>query len=545
MYLTISPINEINPVKKVSFGTSNYFGKLPKIASDTFEGSIPKSLYNPKFEESVDKIFAKVEAVTNTFTSEMLETIINSLKTSFPNRSEKEILSTIQRLTQWANYPSLEVVGNFIQQEGIKSPISLEGINPLFTYFQLSKGLLPYNQYFRNSAFFVTKGTINEAISFSKNIDLEKKVKFINLEGFDDGVNLFTDDAKLESSVKKALSFVEQNPQMSFSEAIDNYLNRDIVSKLQNIGASVTTLTRPTIIPNRKTIIEQMSPYKPKKEDIRLTFQKIGLNYADSIKEYHFLTNNMAKYFEDKLTIHTKQDLIDGLNKLNVLINKFAMDNNIEGKNIYYVIPREESGFKSFDVITHMYKQQFNIPESQIIRLADMSYLDKYKEKSAFVILDDFVGSGDCYTSAANYNQSNIFVTSRNVHILYCPIIGYEKGLEHIKTNNILKGRTGLDHVLIPKENIIRDYNVNKAYSDLADSTTGRYIAGFEGYQYEYACQAFPYMTPDNNTDLASIITRFFFPTLKPIKNCHQDLIRVADTSLSDIVNLYSKIKNK
>ncbi len=97
--------------------------------------------------------------------------------------------------------------------------------------------------------------------------------------------------------------------------------------------------------------------------------------------------------------------MIKSLEKLNNKIDDYLQSHNIPNGHLYLLQHRMRT-VKSFDILVKMYKDMFNFPESRIVHVSDVQDLNKYPKNSAFVIIDDIVGSGDSMIGTADYCTS-------------------------------------------------------------------------------------------------------------------------------------------
>lgn len=143
--------------------------------------------------ELLSSIETKIKKQLRAYTPEQLDdTIINVLK-EVPNTNEEQVLTVMQRLTQWANYGCLPVIGNNIVALNAKYITNNTNLNRVFNYLQTSKKLIDLDRLSDSVVTFVTEGDLSNILS-----KRQEAKTFINLEGFDAGVNIFTDDNKLQ-----------------------------------------------------------------------------------------------------------------------------------------------------------------------------------------------------------------------------------------------------------------------------------------------------------------------------------------------------------
>lgn len=520
----------INNTQNINFNGLGFLKKTRGLVSDVFIPSQTTS--QEKFAKSINNIWDKINNHPSNMTAEKLENAITTVKNTLPDTSEKAILLTMQRLTQWANYTSFETLGKKLNELDAGQVFFKE--NDLFhqclDYFIDKKGILGnsiYNSYYST---YLTKSNLD---MFQTQVGVNK---YINLEGFDDGVNFFTDDNLLASktikTIKKVKKKISENPNMMYEEALSHVLNDKIIqhAKDNNLTLETITLHNPA---TREVILEQMRPCMPSSENEIISVIDILANWAkpETPEKLDFLKYKIAQFFEKNLEFFTKQDLIKSLKNINLQIKNFSKAHNIDEKNIYYLIPRsEQTSSKSFGVITHMYKELFQIPNDKIKRNTFYYDINSLPDKSAIVILDDATISGESLIYAGDYiDRAKKF--DKNKHILFCPLISYENGLKDV--NAIIKKlkRDNIDVTLT--STILKSpekYSLkNKLYNMFFQKNEhGKLV--FDYYpQSRDANEKFivlPYMSPDNNASLATILTQLFIPNHKTagnaaIKNIH------------------------
>lgn len=521
MYLGISPLTNsnthYNTNLQVKFAGSKLHGLF---TPDIFETNITPQVSNKIFEDFLNSIDAKIHRDLQAFTPRKLENAIQNLLKDVPNTNEHEILTVMQRLTQWANYTCLPKLGDKLTESGIGSTSKTGGVNNCFDYLKRSKGLIPSQGIDRG--YFITKNTLYADVS-----NCPAHTQFINLEGFDDGVNLFNSDQRLEELTRKAFlsikNLMAKFPQLSFDDALNIYLNGRIIKTMKERGLNVETF-RIKGEPTRETILTQMAPYRPDSKDtIKTTIETVARFFTKKESDFLQLRNNIADFYESKLEVYSKQRIIKSIDMLKTLINKFLMYKKLTEKDLYMIIPNECGQNKSFGLMTEMFARENNVSRSRIATIDDISELNNYPKNSAFIILDDLTCSGDALTKACNYDKFGWRV-SKDKHILFCPISAHRNGIDSVQQVIEWQKRTHEDKILTIKKNIREHINTDREVNRdeyFKYDANGRDAYGYEGYNSAAECLVFPYTTPDNNTDLASFLAKYFLPNSNGVKNKH------------------------
>ena len=499
---------------------------------------------SPNIKENVENIYQTIQKQLYVFTEKDLDKILENIKTEIPNVSEQEILQVMQRLTAFANYPSLKTLASLLEKHNIIGFVD-EGVpNIYFKYFNHNKQILPLKSDDNGKfAYIVTKYTLNnpEENEKIKKYIKDKNVIFINLDGWSDGVNLFSDDKKLEELTKrtlvKAKLINKNNPDMTFDETISEVLNKEIIEKMKKIGTGVTTV-RIKNPPLKSMITEQMKPYMPSKNLIKSTIESVSNYYTKKDKSFSDLCERISKYYAENINAYSKQSIIESLKVLHSKINDYLRKNNLQENNVYIAMPDTDGVHKSFEIITKMYTDLFRVPEEKIIKISDISDIEQYPENSVFVIPDDVVASGKSILMTGEY-MFNAFDLPEDKHILFAPVTASNNGIKYIKDFIKENERENIDDIIFASS---KDYKDIKKVFTNSEKKSNKHVSdafGEEGYGKNGMCTVFPYMDPDNNSSLAGYITKFFVPDTGCLKS-KTELIPVIEekTYLYDIFGI-------
>ncbi len=517
-----------------------------------FEGARPGDVFIKK-AASIDDLFTKLLAGINekikkqlcAYTPEKLDNDIKTVLKEVPEANERQVLIVMQRLTQWANYNCLPELAQRLSAFNVSEIANTSPLNQCFNYLHKSKRLFNLNCHGENIAFITSKSELP--------LTLEKKhhkdTSFINLEGFEDGVNLFSSDNELADKtiamLRKVQNYRYYNPDITFKEALFMVLNNYVYKSMRENGYNLKVISRHQP-ETRENILAQMLPYAPSSPDeIKTTIETIAKFFGRTKLQTLQLRNNIADYYECKLNVFSKQRIIDDLSVLKTKINKYLKKHKISEDNLYYVIPDELGANKSFGLITYMFAQNNSIDAKKIMRLNCVSDLKNYPENSVFVILDDFSGSGDTLIQASNYYLES-WRLNKPQHILFCPLSACEGAIDKIQGTIDIVSREKLDKVLTVKNNI--QYNPKTEREISLDNyflTDEKAVEafGFEGYKNENlysGSTVFPYMAPDNNSDLSSFITRYFLPHPNGIKSKHLEFDTIVE-QIEKMLNFMNK----
>ncbi len=473
----------------------------------------------------VDKLYSKMTKQMNIYSKQNLEADIAKISKAVPDATPDEILTTIQKITQFANYQSLSDMAQQLTRYEITAFDSVGELYKYFEYFHESKGLFNLSKSEERLGCIVTLNDLKNENTLQK---IKERVAandltLINLEGFSDGVNLFEDDRILPSRavnvLKKAKKVQSRYPDADFAECVSFVLNNPVESRLKELGLSAIRVS----IENPATetgVLKQLQPILPSKERIKTTIEAIADDSSITNKSYKQLSNSIAEYFDSNIHVYSKQSMIKTLEKLNNKIDDYLQSHNIPKEHLYLLQHRMRT-VKSFDILVKMYKDMFSFPESRIVHVCDVQDLNKYPKNSAFVIIDDIVGSGDSMIGTADYCTSAKKLNN-DKFIIFAPITATKSGLEAINKYIEKHSRTKNDTVICLDENVLEKIDDNKIfknwymnfknwifYSKINDK-------GFKGQALNVS---FPYMAPDNNSFISANFQDLFLINDACIKN--------------------------
>ena len=507
------------------------FKRVFSLLDDNVNPTAKKSAMR-ELDEYINNIYNNFEMKMKIFTASDLETSIKAVKEMVPTAEESEILRTMQKLTQFADYASLPKIAKGISYD--LHPAG--GINPYFYYFSKEKYLfnVPKTEASTKSS-FITRDDIhskefNKLLKRASGSDIE----WINLEGWSDGINLFSDNNTLTDKTIKILKRAKKlqaiNEDYTFNDALRIVLNREIISGMRNYGYDVKTITIDAPA-TREVILSQMRPAMPTRSLLKSTIESIASYYTHSTtsKKFKNISMKIAQYYQNNLQVYSKQRIVENLKELNDWINKYARINGVKSENIYYVIPNaNNSEFQSFELVTKMYCDLFNIPKGKIVKVKTFKDINKYSGSCVFVVLDDIVGSGDSMARFGDYMHCAKDIKN-DKHIFFCPITATQKGINYIESIAKRANRKTIDEVITIYANIVQSNNIATQFiiSDSNRALNSK-VLGNTGHCNASLCHVFPYIGPDNDSVLASYIIKFFVPDSRCLKN-KTDLLPVIE----------------
>ena len=473
----------------------------------------------------VDKLYSKMIKQMNIYSKQNLEADIAKISKAVPDATPDEILTTIQKITQFANYQSLSDMAQQLTRYEITAFDSVGELYKYFEYFHESKGLFNLSKSEERLGCIVTLNDLKNENTLQK---IKERVAandltLINLEGFSDGVNLFEDDRILPSRavnvLKKAKKVQSRYPDADFAECVSFVLNNPVESRLKELGLSAIRVS----IENPATetgVLKQLQPILPSKERIKTTIEAIADDSSITNKSYKQLSNSIAEYFDSNIHVYSKQSMIKTLEKLNNKIDDYLQSHNIPKEHLY-LLQHKMRNVKSFDILVKMYKDMFNFPESRIVHVSDVQDLNKYPKNSAFVIIDDIVGSGDSMIGTADYCTSAKKLNN-DKFIIFAPITATRSGLEAINKYIEKHSRTKNDTVICLDENVLEKIDDNKIFKNWYMNFKNCIFyskINDKGFKEQALNVSFPYMAPDNNSFISANFQDLFLINDTCIKN--------------------------
>ncbi len=480
------------------------------------------------FDEKVSKIITKVDEQINPYNADKLDNAVRTVRKQVPNTGNEEVLTVMQRLTQWANYSCLPTLEEILNNKNVytlaidSSYMKYSPFHRIIKYiggFKKAINFLPEN---RNEATFFTT---SDASYLSTKLHIQEEN--FTLEGFDAGINFLTSETQLESKTAKVLRKIlhmrKQNPQISFYAALCKVLNDETINtfdKLKINNHIISNNNQPTV----ENILNQLNPLAPKSSaQIKKIIETISEHFSRGDKvENIILRNNIAHYLSDKIALFPKESIISMLKNMQGQISEFITENNLPAQNVYYLIPRLGS---SHNVILEMYNRINKIQSSRIIIDESASAIKNLNERlpknSTIVVLDDYAGSGESMLDDFCYLMTSENL-DRDKHILFCPLVVEDSAIDNINFGILRRKREELDKLLFVK--ILK--NKTQEYENyFFETAIGSEAIGYTGYTWNSGkssalggCTIFPYMAPDNNTGLSTYFARAFFSRSGPIK---------------------------
>lgn len=469
---------------------------------------------------SIASLNKKIQQQIDNITEADVNSAIQKVVSLIPNANEKEILTVMQKISQFGNYKCFEKFSNELIKlktyHFCKTPKLT--INSAFRYLE-EKGI--FNTHYQNEekrAFILDEASLNYLENlYPSSIDrIKDKCKFIICDGFNKGINIYNADADLATITTKILSDTKEFQKTmginSFKEALDRILNGSIEERAKAIGIESAKISLPlqTEGISAKTIQKQLANYTINDQQLSAAIDATAEElYKTQPEKIIKAKNLLTEYFQNQFEALTPKAMSQECRKIHNLITEDVIKNGGTKENIFYLIPEK---CKSYEQVSYQYGIVNNIDFSKFITNNDLSKIPK---GSTVVILDDIICSGNSMRcQIANFYCFN--EKSDNLRLLIAPIKITNVGFDFVKQK--LKGK---DTIILDKNQMINGIKETTFYKNLSkhEELMLNNMLGNTGYVGSGLSLIFPYMGPDNNSRISSLITQFFVPTPEALKS--------------------------
>jgi hypothetical protein len=485
---------------------------------------------------NVKDIYDKFQKQLNPVKTEDVEKIINEIEGD--GASREEALYALQTLTQFGNVSNMVKLGEKFTDMKICDFYNNQKLscNSVFQYL--------YNRkYFAFLSDGKTAYILDEpGLKYlEKNRNKAKKIinrddiVFINPEGWDKGLNMYCqgkDDSFIIQNTTKRIKQakeIQSAENVDFKTAFDKAINQDILKRAQNLGIKeVKTISVKNTKPDILSITENLTPKNISEDYIEKVFNIIAETlYPKSTIKQQKAKELITGYFYSESEIFSPKRLGESLKNLHNLILDFAKNNKksdgstFKESDIIYIIPEKS---RSYDQIAMQYAAVNDIPLTKF-RSNKISQNNKI-----YVLLDDVIGSGNNMLSKDfNYEELHVPYGYNNYHILMAHVTASQAGIDNINREIKKQGRENKDAVIVAPELIKPKLSDSKFYKNLPLDSKAMMLDIFnavgaglnDGLGYNRAGTAFlfPYMGPDNNSNLSSFIYEKLVPNIYCLKS--------------------------
>lgn len=566
--LPYNPIASIRPIKSYihNYDDLDKFSKL-------YSEKINSQLLAPS-EEDIEKLILRIQKSTKASKTQIREVLYNL--TLFSSYKAFDILNEITEKedikefgfidrSQKKNYPE-DFSSNSAFDYLINKKRFIDTKSGTKQAYVLDNISLKQLEMYKNSSNEREKEIYQK---FLENIKLDNVV-FLSIKGWDiktinngyKSANMFSGTGYLEELAVEVIKRInnKENPKKiyysDFKERLLNILDDEDLKehiKIVDIEKDAKKITNKNILDNIKPPV--MSD-KYVKAFITSYIDAKSLKFPkEKVQEA------LLKYLDELTNVYSIDSLSLALKKMNRTIESILAREGYKKDDIIYAVPESA---KSYSLITLMYCQINDINPKNIRPIFDIREEDKYKAK---VILDDLSASGTSESKTTFYYRMN-YKHDRNT-FCYAPVImcsmaespherAYGTSIpDEYCFDKYINDMTSVNELSeILKEGI---FSSNLSYlQDSLDMLIGKRYkllnledikilsdVLYSGYSSNALCVLFPYMIPDNSSDLASLL----FSTLLYKDNSQTNKLFTylsnKQTVRQQEFKMYNEIKNK
>ena len=563
--------NNLSDNKKIKISSSDNIELSQKMTSQSFCAN-PNRKFLEKTLSTVDEMFINYKNSLGIIPFSEFKSSVDRVSKA-TNSSKKEVLSTMQQLTQYAEIRSLDSIDKTLKQYGVEyigngfEYFSAEfrnywlsdtaknfvyddiGLHDLLNYTLKRKKISrprPAQYKKANVGIILDDKKISQLEELKekspdefKLITSYKKVKFFMLSGWDSGITFVDRTKNLEDETISLINKARKNC-CTPEEEIDAIRRK----RIHDLGINYIVIKNEGE-PSLLGVYNQITPEKmTKSEFINLIEANSKARSSENIQSDSIIKNKdiAVNAVKSTLDVYSPYRLSSELKRMHSELLNLA---NKEGKtedDIIYVIADDvlKTYSKSQSYIMYNYKKVNNIPDNKIYELVDIERDSVDTKDKIVVMLDDCTISGN---SIGNILGTKILSKKckKAEKVIFACVTGTEKARKTFSSKSNCKNQKLF--VL----NDIKAFSLNKKNKDITD------IIGSHNYGAESAsCVIFPYMTPDNNYELAvniSMLHNVNFRTSKlstksgnirahGIKNINPDVQKVLISYIDEIGHL-------
>lgn len=521
------------------------------MSADSFVSSIFKTPTTKFYESQLSNLYQKIQRQLNLTSTKDLEQSVSKIIATTPEADESRVIAIMQKITQFANYKSLFCLQK-LQPLGIGGFYDTEkalSLNNALNYLKKRKNI-DFGSSGDKKAFILDDFGLNYLENL-KNEDFEgfnalinnPDVKFVILDGWNSGINIYNANANIEDAVKNIFNKVKKLqltiPSLSFEESVDSAINQDAVKQAKSLGITPIIINNSFVkdkSPSIKQVLLQLEPLNISKEKLNLTLESIAKALYEKepakIEKAKYL---LSEYFNIESDVYSPKSMADKLKNIYLIISDELKKSGKSLKDVYYIIPEKN---KSFDQVSFQYAKVNGIKQDKFI------YYDKFTppsldipENATIVLLDDVIDSA----TSIIYNKFNYERFIKNPenakrNVFFAPIVCSKQGADLIYTEINKNKRAGLDKLLIKQEQIKIPFKETAFYNKLSseDKKITDNILGDDGFGSALSI-VFPYMGPDNNSEISYILNKNFVLTPKSLrtnKDIPPDILKKISASM-------------
>ena len=587
----------------ISYPKEFYFCDKNKTQQQNFE-YLPIGLkkasnelvYNYENLKKFSKLYAqKLNAQLMPIEKQDIEKLIDDIKKA-TNADLKTIKEVLYSLTLFSSYNSLALLEEIFQKEEISrygliyfhrdaTPPNFSS-NGCISYIASQKAQLPYKNG-EYGVLILDKTILAQLKKFknSKNPDdirtyesivrqiKSKQIKVLNLIGWDvkcsdekyRSANFFSGTGYLKDLTNDIIKRIQKG------EKLENILcknNENVLKDIlkEDIGEDdIEVISFPNVDDTKEKSVDdifenlKIKTFSPEKIENIISLY-IDKTYPKDYpkKDYQIA---LCKLLDEQSKVYSADSLAYELKLLYAKISSVLKTKGYEKNDILYCVP---DASKSFGLINYMYKRVNEIDEDNIVGMG--SYLNTSPNSAkAKVILDDISASGLTQERTSSLLRNKLL--SFEEPIYYANLITCDSAAQQthsplykgetiyltktpdlgalFKTRCTLSELAGEDIDIDDPRNYVNEYR--KIFCEKRFKTiTPQDIKILEnslylGYASSGLSCAFPYMLPDNNNDLASLIFQDILYRNVPEANKTLNVLKMHNPARAHI---YYKISN-
>lgn len=494
---------------------------------------------NAQFDRTVENIDKKITNQMHIISEDDISSIIDIAHKRTGVEKEK-LLEILARLTQFSSYAQFNNLSSSLREQNIGKPIGSDmafrqigrydggytlSLNKVLQYLGLHKQQFSFADETNANSIFVDNMMLSQLEQNKNNPTCQKilekikeqikedKITLVILDGW----NAKVDDKEVSHTflgsrigLCNALTRVAKHLDEGGGLTLDEILNLETINKTkaifgEDVDIKIIQNKEALMNPTPKGIAETLAPNKPDKNKIQSVIGKTIIENTDDEKEEKEAAELLDSYFEKMLSCYSSESLTQELKSKHNDIAIFAKQQNKTEDDIYYIVPERTP--KSFDLVTYQYFKTNNIDSSKIMYPKNIDKMDDCDNK-VYVILDDFVGSGNSIVDTG-FSYGSFIGNLENkkgvsdVNVVFAPIQLHKKGLDKINESIEENHRQGKDIIIA---NDISDFkelyeNLEEDKQDLLER-----LLQTMGYEETGASASMSYMIPDNTTELAGLL---------------------------------------
>ena len=521
--------NSINQYHNTYKNNTIYAKKSNVLLSNvSFKGNITRSPIMTTTYDAAKKLYTDYEKSLN-------EVSIKDIKKSALNISTdmqipiKDVLYTMQKLTQFANLRSVSKIGERLQKDNIAtigdtkgtmtlkhrrtnstipSPIiknTIEndiGLHRTLDYLLIKKNISLLNPYKNlNNAVFLDDMKVSQLEELKENDKLAfeayKRIpnaKYYVISSWDKGITFIDRTKNLETETRKILKETKET-----NKSIDEVIDAPLLDRIKKLGLKPNIIEIENL-PTITSIYHQMAPEKMYRSEM---FNLIDVNSDIKLESNNDLKlagkKETVRYLRKNLKVYTPENLSSAIKRMKPKIDEYVKNRGKTEEDILFVLPDDS---KSHYLINYMYAKINDIPNEKFVNTSTLKHNRTLAKDKILILLDDCTLTGNSISTIID-NDLNSNIVNNSNSILFAFVCG-NKHAQFKETNK--KHRIILDN--------IKGLNI-KTSSDEINTLVGK--SSF--CKNKSFCLSFPYMGPDNNNELGTSIALYHNINYRTAKN--------------------------